>query len=78
MTLEQNDRTDWFPLEIKPVRVGVYERDIPGIGIRFSGWTGQFWCGFATQYDHARQNWRSGFPSAHQDGGYWRGLARKP
>lgn len=69
-----SERTQWFPVHIKPVRRGVYERSY-GCGIRFAYWNGFVWGGFATRIDHAYDNRK--FPSGHQDAA-WRGLAEKP
>lgn len=35
--------TPWYPGNVKPVRVGVYERDYPGEGIYFCKWNGKRW-----------------------------------
>jgi len=67
--------TPWYPSRIKPVRRGLYERDIPTIGVRLSFWTGKYWGGFAMINECAFNNrtFRTGHPQAR-----WRGIARKP
>ena len=35
--------TDWFPVNIKPVHVGIYETDLDG-HFGYSFWTGKLWC----------------------------------
>jgi len=67
--------THWFPSKTKPVRFGIYERKLRTIGIRYAWWNGEWWGGFASDYQHAVNN--QTFRSGHQDGA-WRGLARKP
>lgn len=39
--------TEWFPVSIKPVRVGVYDVDVPMKINKFSYWDGERWglCG---------------------------------
>lgn len=63
-------RSAWFPVHIKPVRVGVYERSY-NFGIRFAYWDGTRWGGFAstTCYAYANRDMITG----HQDAA-WRGL----
>lgn len=34
--------TPWFPGDVKPVHVGMYERDF-GWGHAYSYWNGEFW-----------------------------------
>ena len=36
-------RTDWFQGKVKPVRVGVYQRNYEGDWLLFSYWDGQYW-----------------------------------
>jgi len=35
--------THWFPVNIKPVHVGVYETDLAGY-LGYSYWNGKWWC----------------------------------
>lgn len=69
-----DERTAWFPPEVKPVHRGVYERSIRTIGVRWAYWNGRYWGGFATIIKHAVDNRFSetGHPIAP-----WRGLASK-
>ena len=63
-------RTAWFPVHIKPVYVGVYERSYT-CGIRFAYWNGHAWGGFASDICTALRN--SDSKTAHPDAA-WRGL----
>ena len=36
-------KTEWISGDLKPVRVGVYERKYLE-DIRYCNWTGEFWC----------------------------------
>lgn len=75
MTLD-DDFTPWYPPEVKPVRVGVYERDMLHTGNgRFSFWTGKFWGGWGMTPEIAERNKK--FCSSMQDQS-WRGLKRHP
>ena len=69
----KRERTPWYPPSAKPVRVGMYQRDLGSIGIRWSWWNGRYWCGFADRWSHAAHNGRGDFKSAHQDA-HWRGV----
>ena len=66
--------TPWFPSKVKPVRSGLYERRIPGVGIRYAWWNGMWWGGFAMRRDHAVAN--QTFKTAHPYG-QWRGRERR-
>jgi hypothetical protein len=63
-------RTEWFPVHIKPVHVGVYERSYQ-FGIRFAHWDGHMWGGFAFCVCNALYN--RDLKTAHPDAA-WRGL----
>lgn len=71
--------TPWFPADVKPVRPGVYERDMESVGLRgygqWSHWDGERWGGYGADKKIAMRNAES--PSAYQSIP-WRGLARKP
>jgi hypothetical protein len=71
----RDERTAWYPSEVKPARRGVYERHFGTIGVRFAYWNGKFWGGFANVHRHAVRNRHT--PTAHEVA-LWRGLARKP
>jgi len=70
--------TDWFPADIKPVHVGMYEtkspilKDQPGW---FCYWNGTSWCSSYQTMQHAYV-FRE-FTSSFQDR-KWRGLAEEP
>jgi hypothetical protein len=68
--------TEWIPGHIKPVRVGVYERDT-NLG-RWSYWSGEFWATADTVSPSSAMDpeW-IGLPSGTQDAP-WRGLASDP
>jgi hypothetical protein len=75
--------TDWFPPDVKPVRVGVYEMR-PGNDIvwggqlgRFQHWNGERWGGYSSSPNLAALSDCVNFTSMHQHRG-WRGLAEKP
>lgn len=63
--------TDWFPGDVKPVRVGVYQTN----SHRFQYWNGQWW-GFFMPNPEAALKFRSS-KSASQ-ARRWRGLASPP
>jgi hypothetical protein len=71
--------TAWFPPDIKPVRVGVYER-ANCAGGRFSRWNGHYWetsfDGDVTKGKVVTPRYRvSGFRSMYQQCP-WRGRAK--
>lgn len=70
----ERERTAWYPPNVNPARVGIYERDIDTIGVRWAYWNGRFWGGFANEVTHAVANRHS--PTAHQVAP-WRGLAAR-
>ena len=69
--------TPWFPGDVKPARVGVYQTDgMTGDMECFQLWTGEGWgfCSFtAREADEARMYGLSGSQKPK-----WRGLAKKP
>jgi len=68
--------TPWFPGEVNPVRVGVYERGNDGIPLPypFYEWNGEFWVGIGSDSpDKLIGRNRSVF-----QGIQWRGLAEDP
>ena len=71
--------TKWIPGNVKPVRVGVYERfydrTTPWRSIRYSYWNGKFWGVYADTPEEAKR--LSTIRSLEQTLP-WRGLARKP
>lgn len=67
--------TKWYQGDQKPVRVGVYERDIKAFGKTYSKWDGKNWRCIGWSPDDA-ENW-SFAKSAYQNSP-WRGLASNP
>jgi hypothetical protein len=61
--------TKWFPVEITPVHVGVYETDLAGF-LGYSFWTGKRWCDTAQRPEWATK--RKGMQNKE-----WRGLKEK-
>ena len=74
-----NKLTDWIPGNVKPVRVGVYQReyDNGGMGrpVWYCYWNGKCWGVFHDTPEKAK-DWE-GVPSNAQTLP-WRGLAEKP
>lgn len=68
--------TPWFAGSVKPVRKGVYEREIPTIGkTAFWHWSGKRW-DYGGQHE-ASDVCKSRTPALNQDL-RWRGLAYDP
>ena len=42
--------TRWFPVNIKPVHVGVYETDLAGY-LGYSYWNGEYWSDTSSKLD---------------------------
>lgn len=64
--------TEWFPADVDPVHVGVYQRVFASGVPRYCLWDGEYWRGFEfTVQDAAKAAATSvpGFP--------WRGLTEK-
>ena len=67
--------TDWIPGKVKPVRVGVYQREYDSGDVQYSYWNGKFWGLYGVTPKEAELD-RS-FSSRAQTLP-WRGLAEKP
>lgn len=72
--------TPWFPPDVKPVRVGVYEArwTLPAMRVRniqYQHWNGVTWGAWAQSPTAALRNAIG--PSMRQDP-EWRGLAKEP
>ena len=67
--------TDWIPGDIKPVRVGVYERSYGNALPAYCYWDGKFWGMYGPTPNQAIR-WKSSI-SGNQTLP-WRGLAEKP
>lgn len=71
--MSELNKTPWYPGDMQPVRIGVYQRDYrktPGDGIYFCRWTGGQWCQGCWDFDVARNCF---FASEAQDLP-WRGV----
>ena len=66
-------RTDWFPGNVKPVRVGVYQRQYDWL-LAFSYWDGKHW-GW-TEPGTAKQAAEYRYPQSREQELPWRGLPR--
>ena len=74
--------TPWFPGEVKPAHVGLYQRLVCGEVVRgevvvWAWWQGSDWCAFSTRKSEARYNGRNFVGSLYQCHGNspaWRGL----
>ena len=72
-------KTPWFDGDVKPMRVGVYERDDSATWLgdgseAFSFWDGHYWMALSLDIDSANsRNYPSQFQLLP-----WRGLARRP
>jgi hypothetical protein len=73
--------SDWFPREITPVHVGVYEVRVKANGkiVRwFSYWTGQYWALSALTIAEAAWLYATPSDAAEHAGGFeWRGLTEE-
>jgi len=68
-------KTDWFPADVKPVRIGVYEVQNmygPDRAPLFNYWSGKRWTGSADRIDNLVTH-ESPLSFAMQDR-VWRGL----
>lgn len=72
-------KTPWFPGDVKPVLVGVYERKRTRGTFRYSYWNGRYWlCSAQTIMDAAYEA-KSAYPLvSFKQESPWRGLANPP
>lgn len=67
--------TDWFPADVKPVHIGVYETNAVTHGV-YQKWDGEKWCTYCPSVRSANM------PANSNESEYqnvkWRGLAVKP
>lgn len=70
--------TDWFPVDTKPMRVGVYETKAQNHfdGTRFQFWNGQFWCAYCPTAERAAHESNSNKSSVQNPA--WRERANNP
>jgi hypothetical protein len=72
--------SDWFPREVKPVHIGVYEVRVKANGkiVRwFSYWNGLYWCLSASTPESASKFTMTHSDAAEHAGGFeWRGLVK--
>jgi hypothetical protein len=66
-------KTDWFPGNIKPVRIGVYEKQIYNERSVFSYWDGAYW--FVYSYSVLAALQHRGCKSVFQNS-KWRGISK--
>ena len=69
-------KTDWFPGDVKPVRVGVYEQKNPIGQLGYQRWDGSswyFWCSTVFKAQLATMKAGDSFQNDP-----WRGLASDP
>jgi hypothetical protein len=64
--------TRWFPVETKPVHVGVYETDLAGY-LGYSYWNGKYWSDTSYKLDMERST--KGRPGMQNK--EWRGFKEK-
>lgn len=67
--------TEWFPQNVKPEIVGVYQTDAPTVYQAYQYWNGKRWGCYCHSVERAEIDGAS--RSAHQDA-RWRGLAENP
>lgn len=66
--------TEWFPPNVKPARIGVYERSPhPGSGGWFSKWNGGYWSHSYANAEAASKCTRQGM----FQNWYWRGIKKE-
>jgi len=69
--------TEWYPGDVKPVRVGVYQQRDGGLGltIGYQFWSGKFWSSWAETAESAERGNRFLASDRHQNDP-WRGVAK--
>ena len=69
--------TEWYPGDVKPVRVGVYQQQsgIRPVSIGYQYWDGSFWNGWFKTAEMAFRFRRSRVSISHQNDP-WRGVAK--
>jgi len=77
----ENDprKTPWYPPDVNPARVGVYEVSSGAHFSHYRFWNGSVWCLGAVTIEGARCFAK--IPDvrfAKSEGGEWRGLSKRP
>ncbi len=70
-------RTPWFPLTVKPARVGVYELRTAWLSIHYSKWDGSMWRSLCGSSGAANAQSQPSKWVADGDCNGWRGLTKK-
>jgi hypothetical protein len=72
--------TPWFPGTVKPVHVGVYERNMYGKRdpMCYALWDGKKWHAVRASIESAMRAEVSGYQPRTKGAPKWRGLSRKP
>lgn len=72
--MSKKELTPWFDGDVKPVRVGVYQRKVDS-GFYYCHWDGSIWCFGGGPEPHYA--WTYDSPAFNQSLP-WRGLASRP
>lgn len=73
MTQKICKKTNWFPFNIKPIHIGVYETKGWGNVTIWSKWDGKQWLGDRWEFDSAKDS----FTSSNYQNRKWRGCKEK-
>ena len=71
--------TPWLPGDVKPVHIGVYQRDFGGFnGRKYAHWDGEYWSWSNGTPEGAavRGEFASKSPTQLDPSIFWRGLAK--
>jgi hypothetical protein len=69
--------TPWFPLNINPKRVGIYQMQIPGFFENvYSRWSGEYWSCWDFYAKVAGMCQSKSFTIYEIDGVKWRGISK--
>jgi len=71
---QNKDMTDWFPVTINPVHIGVYEVSNNVTPISFAKWDGEKWCAMSSWRQDAECQTRRGWAMYTGQGSKWRGF----
>jgi hypothetical protein len=73
--MNEQKLTPWFPADVKPVHVGVYQTT-PIDSTKYQKWNGEYWCAYTSDAKDAARLENSN-KSKYQKV-KWRGLAEQP